>query len=118
VLDFGVAFVGINLLGAEQVSRFAASVKDLVASVLHSKPPEPGREEIDLVDGGHEGFYAMLVLAYTVHKTVFLPLRVGLTAYLTPRLVGWLGQRGWVGGDGARRAALEMRGRLMNRNRD
>jgi N-terminal acetyltransferase 2 len=119
VLDFGIAFIGINLLGAEQVSRFAASVKDLVANVLHSKPPEPGREEIDPVDDGHEGLYAMLVLAYTIHKTIFLPFRVGLTAYLTPRLVGWLGQRGWVGGEGTRRAALEMRERLRStRNRD
>lgn len=116
-LDLGVAFAGINLLGAEQVARLAAAAKALLASAIHSAPPEPGRDEIDstVSAGGHEGFYAMLVLAYTVHKTLFLPVRVGLTAALTPKLVSWLGQRGWVGGDGARRAASEMRERIRNR---
>jgi len=124
VLDFGVAFAGINLLGAEQVSRVAASARDSVASIIHSKPPEPGRDEIEGITppggtGGHEGLYAMLVLAYTVHKTLFLPVRVGLTAALTPKLVGWLRTRGWSGGDGARRAAAEMRERMTSgRNRE
>jgi hypothetical protein len=120
-LDFGVAFVGINLLGAEYVSRVATQVKNIVYSVLHSKPAEPGRHEIDQAtnQGGSEGLWAMLVLAYTVHKTLFLPVRVGLTAAFTPRLVGWLRQRGWAGGAGARRAASEMREMLRERrNKD
>lgn len=121
--DFAVAFAGIHLLGADQVSRVATFAKESVAAVIHSKPPEPGRDEIEKVAGsgeagGQEGLYAMLVLAYTVHKTLFLPLRVGLTAALTPRLVGWLRARGWAGGAGARRAATEMRERIRSgRNR-
>jgi hypothetical protein len=123
VLDFGVAFAGINLLGADQVSRLASSVKEFATRFWPSKPPEPGRNESENVThstvDGHEGLWAMLVLAYTIHKTLFLPVRVGLTAALTPKLVRWLGRRGWVGGDGARRAAAEMRERLRNsRNRE
>ncbi|THU95355.1 hypothetical protein K435DRAFT_130314 [Dendrothele bispora CBS 962.96] len=123
VTDFGVAFAGINLIGAEQVSQIAASVKNTVSSIIHSKPPEPGRDEMDPSNGsgagGNEGLYAMLVLAYTIHKTLFLPVRVGLTAALTPKLVNWLRARGWAGGAGARRAAEEMRERLKKaRNRD
>ncbi|KAF8972968.1 hypothetical protein BDZ97DRAFT_1900825 [Flammula alnicola] len=118
-LDFGVAFVGINLLGAEYVSHVAASVKSMIADVLHSRPAEPGRDEIEGVNNpqssGQEGLYAMLVLAYTIHKTLFLPVRVGLTAAVTPRLVGWLGQRGWTGSAGTRRAAHEMREKLRER---
>jgi len=64
--------------------------------------------------GGQEGLYAMLVLAYTVHKTLFLPIRVGLTATFTPRLVRWLETRGWAGGAGTRRAAKEMRDRMRS----
>jgi N-terminal acetyltransferase 2 len=120
-LDFTVAFAAINLLGAEQVSRVAASVKEAVAGLIHSKPPEPGRDEIDPVTGnpgaGNGGLYAMLVLAYTVHKTLFLPVRVGLTAWLTPRLVNWLRARGWAGGEGTRRAAAEMREKLRQQSR-
>jgi hypothetical protein len=122
-LDFGIAFVGINLLGAEYVSRIAAQAKGFVSDVLHSKPVEPGRDQIDRGTHpnqvGSEGLWAMIALAYTVHKTLFLPVRVGLTAALTPRLVGWLRQRGWAGSAGARQAASEVRDMLRERrNRD
>jgi hypothetical protein len=122
-LDFGVAFAGINLLGAEHVSRVVDSVKASVSSLVHNRHLEPGREQMDEVpkegvaigDGGQESLYAMLLLAYTVHKTLFLPVRVGLTAVFTPRLVGWLTRRGWVGSSGAKRAATEMRDKYRNR---
>ena len=118
VADFGIAFACVNLLGAEHVSRVAASVKEYVEGFIYSTPIEPGREEVESASGhggSHEGLYAMIVLAYTVHKTLFLPIRVGLTAALTPKLVGWLGQRGWAGGAGTKRAASEMRERLRTR---
>ncbi|KII92331.1 hypothetical protein PLICRDRAFT_37097 [Plicaturopsis crispa FD-325 SS-3] len=121
-LDFGVAFAGINLLGAEYVSRVAASAKELVADYLPSRPPEPGREEVESASSrsgsSQEGLYAMLVLAYTIHKTLFLPVRVGLTAGLTPKLVKWLRARGWAGGEGTRRATHEIRERIRNKGRD
>ncbi|KAE9401578.1 hypothetical protein BT96DRAFT_964924 [Gymnopus androsaceus JB14] len=111
VFDFGVAFAGINLIGADQVSQVVASVKESVAGMINSKPSEPGNAV------GNEGLYAMIVLAYTVHKTLFLPVRVGLTAAFTPRLVNWLRSRGWAGGAGTRRAAEEMREKFRNRNK-
>jgi len=119
-LDFGVAFVAVNFLGAEYVSQVAASIKGMVDDTLHLRPAEPGRDEIEPIQnpqtkGGQEGLYAMLVLAYTIHKTLFLPVRVGLTAAFTPRLVRWLGKRGWAGGAGTRRAAYEMRERIRER---
>ena len=119
-LDFGVAFVGINLLGAEYVSRLAASAKSMVTSLI-SKPTEPGLDEVESTKNlqstaeGHEGLYAMLVLAYTVHKTLFLPVRIGLTAAFTPRLVAWLSRKGWAGGAGTKRAAQEMREKFRQR---
>ena len=125
-LDFSVAFLSINLLGASYVSQVTHSVKSYIHTILPSSPsstPEPGREEMDPVpahaEGGQESFYAMLVLAYMVHKTLFLPFRVGVTAAITPRLVGWLRARGWAGGEGAKRGAREMRERVRaGRDRD
>jgi len=119
-LDFGVAFAGVNLLGAEYVSQVAVAVKETIKGILHSHPPEPGMDEIESTSGspnqaGQEGLYAMLVLAYTIHKTLFLPVRVGLTAAFTPRLVGWLRHRGWAGSAGTRRAATEIRERMRER---
>ena len=119
-IDFSVAFAAINVVGAEQVQRAVDTVKQHVSSVIHSTPPEPGKQEYETAptsQSGRESLYAMIVLAYTVHKTLFLPVRVGLTAYFTPKFVGWLTRRGWVGGEGAKRAAREMRER-MRRDRD
>ncbi|THH03913.1 hypothetical protein EW145_g5911 [Phellinidium pouzarii] len=119
-IDFAVAFAVINVLGAEQVSRFTHVIKDRLSSFVHSRPLEPGAQELEIEPaGGREGLYAMLVLAYTVHKTLFLPVRVGLTAAFTPRFVGWLTRRGWTGGEGARRAGRELRERVRGgRDRD
>jgi len=92
-----------------------------VLGLVYSRPPEPGREEMEEVSGnvtqrGQEGLYAMLVLAYTVHKTLFFPVRIGFTAAFTPRIVNWLRARGWAGGAGTRRAMQEMKGRMRNRD--
>ena len=121
VVDFAIAFAGINLLGADYVSSLAASAKAWVLGLVYSRPPEPGREEMEDVSGnvtqrGQEGLYAMLVLAYTVHKTLFFPVRIGFTAAFTPRIVNWLRARGWAGGEGTRRAMHEMKERLRNRD--
>jgi len=121
-IDMSVAFAAVNLIGAEHVSRVVASAKESVNGIFNSRPPEPGREEMDNAvarspTGGQEGLYAMLVLAYAVHKTLFLPIRVGLTAALTPRLVNWLRSRGWAGSQGTRRAAEELKQRIR-RDRD
>jgi N-terminal acetyltransferase 2 len=119
-LDFGVAFVGVNLLGAEYVSRVTASAKSMVTNLI-SKPAEPGLDEIESTNnpqsttGGNEGLYAMLLLAYTIHKTLFVPVRIGLTAAFTPRLVAWLTRKGWAGGAGTKRAAQEMREKFRQR---
>ncbi|KAF8844760.1 hypothetical protein BDN67DRAFT_894348 [Paxillus ammoniavirescens] len=117
-LDFAIAFAGVNLLGAEQVSQVAARVKEIVLGFIHSNPSEDVKDGIESTtanQGGQEGLYAMLVLAYTIHKTLFLPVRVGLTAALTPRIVGWLRMKGWAGGEGTKRAAREMREKIRAR---
>ena len=38
----------------------------------------------------------MLVLTSTIHKTLFLPVRIGLTAAFMPCLVAWLSRKGWA----------------------
>nr|GAT57694.1 predicted protein [Mycena chlorophos] len=115
VFDFGLSFGLITLIGAEYVEQMVQAAKDFVLGYIRTKPPEPGLDETDTVPPGRrEGLYAMLLLAYGVHKTLFLPFRVGLTAYLTPSLVRWLRQRGWAGGAGTLRAASHMRERLRS----
>ncbi|TRM69661.1 hypothetical protein BD626DRAFT_16105 [Schizophyllum amplum] len=114
VADFSVAFAAVNVFGADRVAAAASAAKTAALGMISSaRPPEPGKDELEPAHArrGNEGLYAMVVIAYTVHKTLFLPVRVGLTAGLTPRLVNWLRSRGWAGGAGTRRAASEMRER-------
>ncbi|BGP56151.1 hypothetical protein JCM8202_005919 [Rhodotorula sphaerocarpa] len=59
--------------------------------------------EVDQVEkeagGGGQSKYGTIattaVLAYAIHKTVFLPLRVGITVAITPRVVRTLQGWGW-----------------------
>lgn len=119
-IDFGVAFLAINLLGASQVSYMASSIKSLFFDLIgRTTPAHTGEgDNTHHPTDGSEGLYAMIVLAYTIHKTLFLPIRVGLTAAFTPKFVNWLGRRGWVGTDGARRAGREIRDRVRRGSTD
>ncbi|KAH9981915.1 hypothetical protein BJV74DRAFT_61471 [Russula compacta] len=93
VLDFAVAFAGVHLLGADYVSSVVASAKAWLHGLRSAQSPEPGRDgEVEVEEaskgaaavagGGQEGLYAMLVLAFTVHKALFWPVRIGVTAAL------------------------------------
>ncbi|KAG8772777.1 hypothetical protein FRC15_002516 [Serendipita sp. 397] len=122
VVDFSIAFAAINFLGAEQVGKVTTYIKESVKNVLHGSSPDDspdghinGKESPSVV--GSEGLYAMIVLAYTVHKVVFLPFRAGMTIAFTPRLVRWLRSKGWTGAGGATRAATHVREKLK-RGRD
>ena len=118
ILDFSLSFAAVNLVGAEYASQLAAKAKAHIAALWPSKspPPESKSEEVDSVaesvpEGGNEGLYAMLVLAFTIHK-LLMPVRVALTAGLTPNLVHWLRKRGWAGGAGTKRAVEEMKEKM------
>lgn len=120
VVDFSIAFAAVNFLGAEQVGKVTQYVKGVVLETLHGKSPEDspdgnvsGRESAH--GGGNEGLYAMIILAYTIHKTLFMPFRVALTVGLTPRLVRWLRTRGFTGTGGATRAATHLRDKVKRR---
>jgi len=113
-LDFSLTFAAINYLGADYAAQLTDSIKAALPSIFHghdaidpSQPPS--------TNPGREGLYAMLVLAYGIHKTLLLPFRVGMTAAFTPRFVRWLGKKGWAGSDGAKRAMAEAR-QKMKRN--
>ncbi|KAG8813402.1 hypothetical protein FRC17_001587 [Serendipita sp. 399] len=120
VVDFSIAFAAINFLGAEQVGKVTSYVKESVANMIHGSSPNDspdghvnGKESPSRV--GNEDLYAMIVLAYTVHKTLFLPFRAGLTIAITPKLVRWLRSRGFTGAGGATRAASHVRQKFKTR---
>lgn len=118
-LDFGLVFVTINFFGADRVHEWTHAAREAVTGMLGkgTSPDAPGELEMDKISdsaakGGSSGLYAMIVLAYGIHKTLLLPVRVGVTAAVTPRLVAWLGRRGWHGVAGTRRGLEEMKDRV------
>lgn len=120
IVDFSIAFAAVNLLGAEQVGKATQYVKGAVLEMFHGTKPEDSPDSnvsgTESTHGsGNEGLYAMIVLAYTVHKTLFMPIRVGLTVGITPKLVRWLRTRGWTGSGGATRAATHLRDKMKKR---
>jgi len=110
-LDFSLTFAAVNYLGADYATQLMESIKAALPSIFGGHGADPSQPP-DTSRPGREGLYAMLVLTYTIHKTLFLPFRVGLTAAFTPRFVNWLGRRGWTGSAGAKRAMTEARQKL------
>ena len=112
IVDFGIAFFAINLIGAEHVRRGQDYVLDTLVygTKRNNELVKQGTAEADGVlsflkdwldrhkakekehekeskKGGSSGMAATAVLAYTIHKTLFLPLRLGATAAATPAIV-------------------------------
>jgi len=131
VLDFGVAFALVQLLGKDKVAVATHWVKEKVMAVVGDWWPEKAehKDVEDVVDAatgaqsgaagavdGRAGLWGAVVLAYGIHKTLFLPIRVGLTAGITPRFVKWLTSKGWVGVAGTKRAAEAARHQIQKRN--
>jgi hypothetical protein len=121
-VDFGFVFLAINIFGADKVSAITTAAKDTVKGWLgrnseEAKQLEEGHDEVKKLEkdatkeqkGSKEGLYATAALAYIIHKTLFLPFRLGVCAAVTPKLVKMLRAKGWVGQEGARQAGREMR---------
>ena len=120
-LDFGLSFALINFIGADQVSKYTGELKAWINELLHRVDVDgPGNSVKDPAtqsQNGNESLYAMIALAYTLHKTLFLPVRVGLVAGITPRFVKFLTARGWTGRAGSVRAANHMRDKMRQAGR-
>ena len=120
VADFTVAFAGISLIGSEHVARATDAVTSKLSQLFRPVLPQPGAHASETSSssssrrepGGRDSLMATAVLAWLVHKTLFMPFRVGLTVALTPKLVRWLTRRGWAGGVNAKRVANELRDKV------
>lgn len=118
LIDFTLAFTAIYFLGADQVSAVTNRLKDTLTDTVGWPAPSQsnGAHDIDegTVSAGNNGIYTIAILAYGIHKTLLLPVRIGLTAGITPRFVAFLTKRGWVGQGGVRRATQHVRERVRS----
>jgi hypothetical protein len=118
-VDFSFVFACVYFVGAEHVQRMTDSAKSWFSqTVLHRDLPNPEKNmDPTRTSVGGGGLWAMIVLAYGIHKTLLLPVRVGLTAAFTPKMVGYLASRGWRGAQAAKEAARQAREHAKQRAR-
>lgn len=124
-IDLSIAYVLVHLAGADQIEKGQDWVTQKYHQITNTKDgaAEPSLAEHAQViaQEGYDHtkevaqtimqnvtgeaaparsnkhlFWAEFALAYGIHKTLFLPIRVGLTASLTPRISKWLTRKGWM----------------------
>lgn len=88
-VDFSLTFLAIHLLGADHIRSLESSLRRSIGLEQRSDS-----EQEDGKRGG--GLWTEAVLAYTIHKTLLLPVRVAFTAAVTPSFVKWLVRMGWA----------------------
>lgn len=112
-IDFTLSFAVVHGVGAERIEPLLASSLRRFRLWRHGEDETAKLEQEDVVrraevkketEGkGGKGywnsrmFWAEVAIAYTIHKTLLLPFRAGLTAAWTPKVVKWLRARGWAG---------------------
>ncbi|KAN0065824.1 DUF1279 superfamily [Thecaphora frezii] len=106
-VDFALTFAAIHLLGAQHIRQLEMRIRSAVG--LGQRPASSDAEESNSdQEEGSSAIWTEAVLAYTIHKTLLLPLRVAFTAAVTPSFVKWLVSMGWTKShDAVRRAAKE-----------
>jgi hypothetical protein len=112
VVDLSATYFTIQMVGADKVKQLEMWVKDsfgrfgLWSNKNHGEPDTTsttlgvggvlGEMEAEVpAEGEQPSFASMFILAYGIHKTVFLPFRLGVTAFVTPFLVRRLQAMGW-----------------------
>ncbi|KDN41149.1 hypothetical protein K437DRAFT_217915, partial [Tilletiaria anomala UBC 951] len=107
-IDFGLAFAAIHMLGAEHIRELEARVRHWLGMEKrdHSEEQDTGKNLKQMLgisaqaghtlapassgtknSGGSGTLWAEAVLAYTIHKTLLLPVRVAATAAILPSFV-------------------------------
>lgn len=106
LVDFSLIFLSIHLLGAQHIRQMEQKVRAYIGLAQRDE------EEDESEQGGKSSkksnsMWTEAALAYTIHKTLFLPFRVAFTAAVTPSFVKWLVKMGWARSHAAVRKAAE-----------
>lgn len=116
-VDLGLTFLLVHLAGADKIEWVKDAVvaqwrsvrygADAAQELKRLEEEEQRVKDAEEAQGGagaggkkkkaNAMLWAEFALAYGIHKTLLLPVRVGATAAVTPKLVHWLTARGWVG---------------------
>ncbi|KAL1412491.1 DUF1279 superfamily [Vanrija albida] len=128
-VDFGLSFLVVHSLGVSNIEPYFNKALRWYREIRHGvdgadeleradvakKAADAAAEAAEIAANGgvpketawyaDRALWAEAVLAYTIHKTLLLPLRAGLCVAWTPRVVEFLRARKWIGVSGTKRAA-------------
>ncbi|KAI9250731.1 hypothetical protein BY458DRAFT_524432 [Sporodiniella umbellata] len=98
-IDLGITFGVIQFAGLEKVKTLEKGALEIVRNAgekigFHTQTPIT----IDMPEKDDENpsFTSVFILAYGIHKTLLLPVRLGITAAITPAIVRKIHQLGWA----------------------
>ena len=116
-VDFSLTFLIVHTLGTERIEPVLNAGVHKYRSIRYGEEEADKMAKQDKVDAekkakeakaeeaagktknawASRSLWAEIILAYTIHKAVLLPVRAGLTVAWTPKVVNWLASRGWIG---------------------
>ncbi|WAQ90446.1 hypothetical protein PtA15_12A435 [Puccinia triticina] len=95
-IDFGLAFLTIYLVGAEHVKKVEDWLLERISwKWAHSIASRSATSASAGSGIDNNMLWTTTLVAYTIHKTILLPFRILLTAWITPPIVRHLRKRGW-----------------------
>lgn len=92
VLDLSLTMAVISVKGADQVKKTEDYALEKVKSWIgleHTREASPDH-------GEKPSLTSLFVIAYGIHKTLLLPLRLSITAAVTPAVARYLRALGWI----------------------
>lgn len=103
-VDLGVTLGVIQLVGLDKVKALERGVLDIVYNtgerfgIKRKEDVLVTSDSSVMNDNADEApsFASVFILAYGIHKTLLLPVRLGITAAITPAIVRKLHQMGWA----------------------
>lgn len=125
LIDYGVAFAAVHALGTERIGAYEdalfSTMKDWtgykkktvnqVQQALEGVVQDTASQAHEATGGGGGAGKASLwteaVIAYGIHKALFIFIRIPVTVAITPSIVKSLVKRGWKIGPASARVAVE-----------
>ncbi|KAI9496655.1 hypothetical protein BDB00DRAFT_758112 [Zychaea mexicana] len=93
-VDLSLTMAVISVKGADRVRNMEDwilyKVKGWIG--MEHKPEKTTEQQ----QHGKPSFTSLFVIAYGIHKTIFLPVRLSLTAAITPAVARRLRDLGWI----------------------
>ena len=112
LVDYAVAFALVHQLGTDRISyyedEFFSYIKQVTgyhkeSTIVHNATNQAVSTTAQTIDGAigtkqekkGSGIWTEAVIAYGIHKAIFIFARVPITVAITPPLVKALNRRGW-----------------------